>query len=55
MAASTTVTAGEGATVARARVVSLDVLRGAVIVLMAIDHVRVYSVFRLAAQPRAFF
>ena len=43
MAASTTVTAVEGATVARSRLVFLDVVRGAVMVLMAIDHVRVYS------------
>jgi uncharacterized membrane protein len=42
MAASTTVTAGTG-TAARSRLVSLDILRGAVMVLMAIDHVRVYS------------
>jgi uncharacterized membrane protein len=42
MAASPTVTAVEG-TATRSRVVSLDILRGAVMVLMAIDHVRVYS------------
>ena len=42
MAASTAVTAASGIA-ARSRVVSLDVVRGAVMVLMAIDHVRVYS------------
>src|SRR5688572_24205774 len=42
MAASTAVTAASGIA-ARPRVVALDVVRGAVMVLMAIDHVRVYS------------
>ena len=42
MAASTAVTAASGIA-ARSRVVALDVVRGAVMVLMAIDHVRVYS------------
>jgi uncharacterized membrane protein len=42
MTASTTVSAAEGVAT-RSRVVSLDILRGADMVLMAIDHVRVYS------------
>lgn len=42
MIASTTVSAVDGVAT-RSRVVSLDILRGAVMVLMAIDHVRVYS------------
>jgi uncharacterized membrane protein len=43
MATSHTVPAASDIAVARPRVASLDILRGVVMVLMAIDHVRVYS------------